>query len=99
MKPINTIIRRPVITEKAVSLRERGTWTFEVDLNANKIEIRAAVEELFGVKVRRVNTLIVRGKTRRFGRSVGRRSNWKKAYVTLAQGESLNLEPQTDAQA
>lgn len=99
MKAINTIIRRPVVTEKAVGLREQGTWTFEVDLNANKIEIRAAVEELFGVKVRRVNTLIVRGKTRRSGRSVGRRSNWKKAYVTLAQGESLALEPQADAQA
>jgi large subunit ribosomal protein L23 len=83
-KSIFNIIRKPIISEKSISLCEMlNQVTFEVDMNANKIEIRKAVEQLLEANVSFVNTLIVRGKTKRIGRYSGKRPNWKKAVVTL----------------
>lgn len=89
-KSIFNIIRRPIISEKSIALREAlNQVTFEVDMNANKIEIRKAVEQLLEASVSSVNTLIVRGKVKRIGRYSGKRSNWKKAVVTLNEGETI----------
>lgn len=85
------IIRQPVITEKATALGERHTMAFRVAIDASKPEIKAAVEGLFGVKVTAVNTLVVKGKTKRFKGHPGRHSDVKKAYVTLAAGQSIDL--------
>ncbi|MBN2193708.1 MAG: 50S ribosomal protein L23 [Polyangiaceae bacterium] len=91
MRP-EDIIKRPIaLTEKAARLREENKVVFEVDLGANKIQIRQAVEELFGVKVTDVNTLVQRGKPRRLGRRVMNRRNWKKAIVTLREGDSIQF--------
>ena len=85
---IQEIIRRPLITEKSTELRdERNIVAFQVDRRANKIEIKRAVEAQFGVKVAVVRVASMHGKTRRQGRYVGRQSDWKKAYVRLAEGE------------
>lgn len=86
-----TIIRSPVITEKATMLGEKGQTAFRVAIDATKPEIKAAVEGLFGVKVTGVNTLVAKGKTKRFKGRPGRRSDVKKAYVTLAEGQSIDL--------
>ena len=86
-----TVIRAPVITEKATMLTEKGQVVFRVAIDANKAEIKAAVEGLFGVTVRAVNTLVVKGKAKRFRGRPGRRSDEKKAYVELAQGQSIDL--------
>lgn len=84
------VLRRPVFTEKSVELREEfNQVTFEVAMSANKIAIRKAVEALLEVEVLSVNTMIVRGKVKRVGRNSGKRPNWKKAIVTLAEGESI----------
>jgi large subunit ribosomal protein L23 len=80
------IIRRPIVTEKSMAGVREGRYTFEVDLRANKVEIRKAVEEIWPVKVAKVNTMIVPGKPRRVGRSRGHRPDWKKAIVTLREG-------------
>ena len=85
------ILRRPVITEKSTMLGEMGQYVFEVARDANKIEIRRAVEEVFKVKVRAVNTIHVPGKERRMGRSKGTTSSWKKAIVTLQPGQRIEL--------
>lgn len=85
------IIIRPIITEKSMNGTTMKMYTFEVAKNANKIEIRKAVEELFGVKVLKVNTLKVRGRFRRQGRTQGYTPSWKKAYVTLTE-ESKPIE-------
>ena len=77
------IILAPVITEKAVSMLPEKKYTFRVDSNANKIEIAKAVEEIFGVKVDKVNTVSMKGRQRRMGRNVGYTSDWKKAIITL----------------
>ena len=80
----NQIIRRPLVTEKSTILREAGNvLAFEVDPNANKIEVKRAVEELFKVKVIEVRLFNVRGKMKRMGRWVGKRRDWRKAYVRL----------------
>lgn len=85
----NQIIRRPLVTEKSTLLRETGNViAFEVDVNANKIEVKKAVEELFKVKVAEVRLFNVRGKMKRMGRYVGKRRDWRKAYVRLAAGET-----------
>lgn len=82
MNNFQDIIRRHLLTEKTLKLQETlKTACFDVHPDANKIEIKAAVEELFGSQVEAVRTCVVRGKTKRFGRSQGKRSNWKKAYV------------------
>jgi large subunit ribosomal protein L23 len=84
----NQIIRRPLVTEKSTILREEGNViAFEVDPNANKIEVKRAVEELFKVKVDEVRLFNVRGKMKRMGRWVGKRRDWRKAYVRLKAGE------------
>jgi large subunit ribosomal protein L23 len=84
----NQIIRRPLVTEKSTIQRELGNViAFEVDGNANKIEVKRAVEELFKVKVEEVRLFNVRGKMKRMGRWVGKRRDWRKAYVRLKEGE------------
>ncbi len=85
------ILRSPVVTEKATLLAERNQVAFRVRSSANKLEIKAAVEGLFGVTVTSVNTLITKGKTKRFRGRPGQRSDVKKAYVTLAPGQSIDL--------
>ena len=85
------IIRAPVITEKATMGSEHGQVTFKVALEATKPEIKAAVEALFKVKVQAVNTLRVKGKSKRFKGVMGRRSDVKKAIVTLADGQSIDI--------
>ena len=87
---LTDVIRRPLITEKTTTLREDGrTVVFEVARDANKIQIRQAVETLLGAKVAAVRTANTEGKLKRQGRFVGRRSDWKKAYVKLRAGEKL----------
>jgi large subunit ribosomal protein L23 len=84
----NQIIRRPLVTEKSTILREEGNViAFEVDPSANKIQVKSAVEELFKVKVEEVRLFNVRGKMKRLGRFVGKRRDWRKAYVRLKKGE------------
>ncbi len=86
------ILRRPLITEKATSLREEsGTVIFEVDARATKAEIKKAVEKIFDVKVEHVRTAIMRGKKARMGRFMGRKKNWKKAYVRLREGDHIDF--------
>jgi large subunit ribosomal protein L23 len=88
MKHVHGTVRQPLITEKSTIQREAtGVYCFRADVRANKIEIAKAVEELFGVKVAEVRTCVVRGKTRQMGRFIGKRPNWKKAWVRLAPGE------------
>jgi len=97
MRP-EEIIRRPIgMTEKASRLRmEANQIVFEVDRKANKIQIRDAIEELFDVKVTDVNTLIQRGKAKRMGRKQIRRPNWKKAIVTLQEGDDIQFFDESD---
>jgi large subunit ribosomal protein L23 len=84
------VIRRPIITEKSTVIREDGrTLVFEVSKDANKIDIKRAVETLLGSKVESVRTSISHGKVKRQGKYSGRRSDWKKAYVKLRDGEKL----------
>jgi large subunit ribosomal protein L23 len=86
------IIKRPIaLTEKAARLKEQNKVIFEVAPEANKIQIRQAVEALFSVKVTEVNTLIQRGKVKRMGRGVAKRRNSKKAVVTLRQGDDIQF--------
>jgi large subunit ribosomal protein L23 len=85
------VIRSPIITEKATRLSEQNKVVFRVADDASKDEIAAAVEELFKVKVTKVNTLNVKGKTKRFRGVMGRRSDIKKAIVTLADGQSIDI--------
>ncbi|MBC6443929.1 MAG: 50S ribosomal protein L23 [Alphaproteobacteria bacterium GM202ARS2] len=86
-----TVIRSPVITEKATACNEHGQVIFKVAMDANKRAIRAAVESLFGVTVNKVNTLVMKGKRKRFRNIMGRRSDYKKAIVTLKKGQSIDL--------
>ncbi len=88
---IYELIRNPVITEKATLLSEFNQVSFNVPLDATKPEIRAAVENLFKVKVTAVNTLRTKGKVKRFRGRLGRRSDTKKAIVTLAEGQSIDV--------
>ncbi|MCI5222226.1 MAG: 50S ribosomal protein L23 [Candidatus Electrothrix sp. AR4] len=92
MKVLHNIIKGPCLTEKSTILQEmQGTLVFKVDPRANKIEIGQAVEQLFNVTVSSVRTSMVRGKKKRVGvKSIGRASDWKKAYITLSEGE-INL--------
>ncbi len=92
MAELHEILIRPVITEKSVAfMNAENTYVFQVGLKSNKLQVRKAIEAIYGVKVADVRTLIVRGKTKRFGRFEGRRSNWKKAYIKLADGYSIPL--------
>jgi large subunit ribosomal protein L23 len=105
MKPAHYIIRRPLLTEKGTQLKATGGALpenvtdenlrskifFEVAKDANKVEIKHAIESLFSVKVADVHTLIVRGKEKRVGRFMGRRANWKKAIITLSPGSKIEF--------
>lgn len=105
MREPQTIIKRPLLTEKSARLRETGGGAsapaegteyaqqvvFEVARDANKIEIRRAVQALFKVSVTDVRTLVVRGKQKRIGRFSGRRPSWKKAFVTLKPGDNIEF--------
>ncbi len=87
---LTSVIRRPLVTEKTTILREDGrTLVLQVAADANKVQIRQAVEHLFGSKVAAVRTTSMRGKLKRQGRFAGRRPDWKKAYVRLREGEKL----------
>ena len=85
------VIRAPLITEKATMLSEKNQFVFKVAADATKPEIRAAIEALFKVKVTGVNTLITKGKTKRAKGRIGVRSDVKKAFVTLAEGQSIDF--------
>ena len=85
------VIRKPLITEKTTMASENGAVVFEVAIDSNKPMIKEAVEALFGVKVRAVNTSITKGKTKRFRGQMGRRKDVKKAYVTLEEGNTIDV--------
>ena len=85
------IIRRPIITEKATLASENNTIVFEVSIQSTKKQIKGAIENLFSVKVDSVNTLIVKGKVKRFRGKLGKRRNLKKAYVTLVEGNTIDV--------
>ncbi|MGD0946371.1 MAG: 50S ribosomal protein L23 [Candidatus Binatia bacterium] len=92
MKDVYHVISSPLITEKGTLVNEQGNqFVFRVRPEANKVEIRRAVETLFKVKVEKVHTLNYLGKKRRVGKSLGQRPGWKKAYVTLAQGQRIDF--------
>jgi large subunit ribosomal protein L23 len=86
-----TLIKRPIITEKTTRLMEQNKYCFVVDPRANKTQIKQAVEEIFKVKVRSVNTLNFLGKIKRMGRHEGRRPSWKRAVVTLEKGSRIEF--------
>jgi large subunit ribosomal protein L23 len=86
------VLRAPVISEKSTAAQEKNTLVFKVLKDATKEEIKAAVEMIFNVKVEGVRTLNFQGKVRRTARGIGKRSDWKKAYVTLPEGTQLDLE-------
>ena len=85
------VIRKPIITEKATMASENGAVVFEVAIDSNKPQIKQAVEELFGVKVKAVNTTITKGKNKRFRGRPGTRKDVKKAYVTLEDGNTIDV--------
>ena len=85
------VIRKPIITEKATTASEHNAVVFEVAIEANKPMIKAAVEALFGVKVKAVNTTITKGKVKRFRGSLGTRKDTKKAYVTWVEGNTIDV--------
>ncbi len=92
MDDLRDIIVAPIITEKSMQqMEEDNTYTFQVDPDANKIEIRKSIENAFNVKVENVNTMNYRGKRRRLGYSEGKRPDWKKAVVRLAEGDDIEL--------
>lgn len=89
---LHSIIKRPLITEKSTNARDEGNkYIFEVDKRANKIEIGNAVEKIFKVKVIDVRTMNMSGKKKRMGRIVGQKNDWKKAIVTLAEGNTIEM--------
>lgn len=85
------VIRKPIVTEKATMASENGAVVFEVAIDANKPQIKEAVEALFGVKVKAVNTVVTKGKVKRFRGTIGTRKDVKKAYVTLAEGNTIDV--------
>ncbi len=91
MKHYSDIIMAPVITEKSMAERQNNVYTFKVDKNATKDEIKYAVEEAFKVTVKKVNTLNTKAKRRRVGKYAGKTKTYKKAIVTLAEGSSIDL--------
>jgi len=91
-----SVIRRPIfLTEKSNTLRGQNQVVFEVLRNANKVQIKDAVQKLFNVKVESVNTMVYRGKDRRMGRGYAKMQNWKKAVVTLREGENIDFFAET----
>jgi large subunit ribosomal protein L23 len=100
LRPEQIILRPIILTEKSARLRNNNTVTFEVHQDANKIQVRDAIRQLFKVEVADVNVMIVRGKERRMGRGYAKLQNWKKAMVTLKSGSSIEFfdaEPAAEA--
>jgi large subunit ribosomal protein L23 len=93
-RKIFDLIRRPLITEKATKMLELNKYTFEVAVSATKPEVRAAIEDLFSVKVVKINTHILPASARRVGKFAGKRSQYKRAIVTLAPGDQIQLFPE-----
>ena len=91
MKDFTDIIIAPVITEKAAIQAEANVYTFKVAADANKIEIKKAIEEAFGVKVVKINTANTKAKDKRVGRYTGKTQTYKKAYITLADGDKIEI--------
>ena len=92
MQRLYDVIKRPIVTEKSTDIGEKqNAYVFEVQRNADKTEVRLAVEKLFNVKVDTVNTMIVHGKLKRVKQYFGRRPKWKKAIVTLQEGHKIDL--------
>ena len=91
MKTAYDIIIKPIITEQSMEATEEKKYVFQVAIDANKIEIKKAVEEIFGVKVEKVNTIRMEGKEKRMGATMGRRASWKKAMVKLT-ADSKTIE-------
>lgn len=92
MRDSRTVINEALLSEKGAHLRETANqYIFDVAVDANKIEIKRAVEEIFGVEVEKVTTAIRRGKHKRMGRFAGMRRNWKRAVVTLKKGDTIDL--------
>ena len=92
MKDPYSIVKRPLITEKSMNIAPMGKYVFEVDIDANKIDIARAVEKIFSVDVVKVNTLRVKGKSKRLGRyPEGKTPDWKKAYVTIKPDQRIDI--------
>ncbi len=91
MRNPRDILKKPIVSERSMDLLEQNKYSFYVDPNANKIEIKHAVQELFNVSVTDVNTMNLKGKTKRMGRYVGRTANRKKAIVTLKDGDKIEI--------
>jgi large subunit ribosomal protein L23 len=92
LKNARSIILKPIVTEKGSRLREKGNkYIFRVANDANRLEIKRAVEEIFAVKVKSVKTMIAHGKVKRLGRFAGQRPDWKKAVVTIQEGQTIDL--------
>ena len=91
MAHITDVLKKPVLTEKSLTLLQENKYTFDVDVNANKIEIRNAVEKMFNVKVESVNVMNVRPKTKRVGRYTCKTNRRRKAIVKLAEGHKIDL--------
>lgn len=85
------VLLRPIITEKSTVLTASDKYVFEVDVRANKNQVKEAVELAFNVRVANVNTMVMKGKNRRFGRRITKQPDWKKAVVTLVPGDSIEL--------
>lgn len=90
---LRDVIIRPIVTEKSTGMAEIDKYVFEVAGDVNKVQIQEAVEKIFEVNVKAVNVSRVRGKWRRYGRSRGRRPDWKKAIVTLQRGQTIDIFP------
>lgn len=91
MRDPRYVLKKPIITEKSMDLQADNKYTFSVDPNANKLEIKHAVEFMFKVKVLNVNTMRVKGKNKRVGRFQGKTNDWKKAVVTLKPGDKIEM--------
>ena len=85
------VVRKPIITEKSTMASENGAIVFEVAIDSNKPQIKEAIEALFGVKVKAVNTTVTKGKVKRFRGQLGKRKDVKKAYVTLEDGNTIDV--------
>ena len=85
------VILKPLVTEKATQMSEYNKMVFAVPLNASKLEVKSSIEKIFSVKVKTVNTIVLKGKLKRFKGILGKRSNLKKAIVTLAPGNTIDL--------
>ena len=87
-----SVIRKPMLTEKCHDLKEKyNQVAFQIDRRANKVQVKEAVEKIFKVKVKRVNVMNMAGKKKRLGRNMGKRSDWRKAVVTLMPGETIDI--------